>query len=100
MIRTMRYTKDSGEVSTRQVVVVSNPRSNYLVYDVSNLSEKELEILQDALNQSEEFRNNAIADFELLTGIKQSSLWRSFKPEGIEWITEDDSIQTNERSTS
>ena len=88
----MRYTKDNGEVSTRQVIVVSNPRSNYLMYDVSKLTEKELDVLQDALNQSEEFRNNAIADFELLTGIKQANLWRSFKPEGIEWETECEEI--------
>jgi len=91
MIRTMRYTKDNGEVSTRQVIVVSNPREHYLMYDVGKLSEKELEVLTMALEQIDEYRENAIADFELLTGKQQASLWRrSFKPEGIEWITENE----------
>lgn len=91
-IRTMQYTKANGEVSTRQVIVVSNPKENYLMYDVSKLTEKELQVLQEALKQTEEFRDNAIADFELLTGIKQASLWRTFKPEGIEWEQEDDTV--------
>jgi len=90
MIRTMRYTKDNGEVSTRQVIVVSNPREHYLMYDVGKLSEKELEVLTMALEQIDEYRENAIADFELLTGKQQASLWRSFKSEGIEWITENE----------
>ena len=92
MIRTMKYTKANGEASTRQVIVVSNPKENYLMYDVSKLTEKELQVLQEALKQTEEFRDNAIADFELLTGIKQASLWRTFKPEGIEWEQEDDTV--------
>lgn len=92
MIRDLRYTKTNGEVSRRKVVVVSNPREHYLVYDVSNFSDSELEVLQSALEKTEEFRNNAMQDFELLTGIKQNSLWRSFKPEGVEWITENDTV--------
>lgn len=92
MIRTMQYTKANGDVSTRQVIVVSRPKKDYLMYDVSKLSEKELQVLQEALKQVEEFRDNAIADFELLTGIKQASLWRTFKPEGIEWEQEDDTV--------
>lgn len=91
-IRTMQYTKANGDKSTRQVIVVSNPKDNYLMYDVSKLTKKELDVLQEALNKTEEFRENAIADFELLTGIKQASLWRSFKPEGIEWEQKDDNV--------
>ncbi len=81
MIKTMRYTKNNGEASTRQVLVITRPRKTYLTYDVSNLSEKALEVLLKAHEQIEEFRTNAMLDFELLTGIKQASLWRSFKPE-------------------
>jgi len=91
-IRTMQYTKANGDVSTRQVIVVANPKDNYLMYDVTKLTEKELQVLQEALTQIDEFRDNAIADFELLTGIKQASLWRTFKPEGIEWEQEDDTV--------
>ena len=91
----MKYTKANGDISIRQVIVVSNPRDNYLMYDVTKLSQKELDVLLLTLEQTEEFRDNAISDFELLTGIKQAALWRSFKPEGIEWETEDDTgIQT------
>jgi len=86
----MRYTKANGDASTRHVLVVSKPRENYLTYDVSELSEKELEVLTLALEQIDEYRDNAIKDFELLTGIQQASLWRTFKPEGIEWMTEDE----------
>lgn len=84
----MLYTKDNGEQSERLVVVVSAPKVNYLVYDVTKLNKTELDVLLDALTQAEEFRDNAIKDFELITGIKQSSLWRSFKPGGIEWTDE------------
>ena len=81
----VRYTKINGEESDRDIIVVSNPRENYLVYDVSKMSEVDRNLLLDVLKQIEEFRDNAIADFELLTEIKQSSLWRSFKPGGIDW---------------
>ena len=84
-LRPMTYTKDNGEVSDRQILVVSEPRENYLVYDVTKLSDEHLEILVDALAMAEEYRDNALADFELLTKVKVNSLWRSFKPGGISW---------------
>jgi hypothetical protein len=86
----MRYTKDNGETSLREVVVVSEPRANYLVYDVTKLSNKDLDVLRLALEQTEVFRDNALADFDLVSELKLWRLWRSFKPEGIEWIEEDD----------
>lgn len=89
-IRHMRYTKDNGETSERDVIVVSYPKVNHLMYDVTSLTDKERNVLINALAAAEEARDNAIAKFEVLTGIKQSSLWRSFKPEGIEWVTEDE----------
>ena len=92
MIRTMKYTKPNGDVSTRKIIVVSNPRDNYLTYDVSKLSEKELDVLQNALDTVDECRENCLKDFQLLTGIQIASLWRSFKPEGIEWEQEDDTV--------
>jgi hypothetical protein len=88
--RKFMYTKDNGDVSERLAVIVSEPRKNYLVYDISKLEPKEVRLLEDALKQAEDFRDNCLADFELLTGKKVNSLWRSFKPEGIEWITKDD----------
>jgi hypothetical protein len=84
----MTYTKDNGESSLRKVIAVSNPRQNYLMYDVTGLSTEHLEVLETALSKIEECRENCLADFELITGIKTSSLWRSFKPEGLVWETE------------
>lgn len=84
-LRPMTYTKDNGEVSDRQILVVFEPRDNYLVYDVTKLSDEHLEVLVEALAMVEEYRDNALADFELLTGVQINSLWRSFKPGGISW---------------
>lgn len=85
MIREFTYTKDNGEVSERKTIVISSPRQNYLVYDVTNLSREDLFTLNEALALADECRENCLKDFELLTKIKVASLWRSFKPEGIEW---------------
>lgn len=90
IIKQMRYTKDSGEVSERKVIVITRPRDNYLMYDVSNLSDDQLATLKLTLEEIDKFRDNAMADFELVTGVKQNSLWRSFKPGGVEWIESND----------
>lgn len=84
-IRDFTYTKDNGDTSYRKAIVVSEPRSNYLMYDITEFSDKELETLVDALEKAEEYRDNCMADFELLAGIKLNTLWRSFKPDGIVW---------------
>ena len=85
MIRYMTYTKDSGEVSQRKVIEVSKPRDNYLVYDVTKLTEDETAYFEKILQELEEDRNEAFGEFEAVTGIKINSLWRSFKPGGIDW---------------
>ena len=86
----IRYTKDDGEMSERRVIVLARPRKNFLMYDVSKLSEEAIDVLLTALNKAEDYKANAMADFELLTEEKQSSLWRSFKADGLEWIDEDE----------
>ena len=87
-IRRFIYTKDNGDVSERLAMVVADPRKNYLMYDISSLDKTEIEVLKDTLFKVDEYRENCIKDFELITGKKLNSLWRSFKPEGIEWIEE------------
>ena len=84
-IKRMTYTKDNGEASTSDVIVVSAPRENYLVYDVSKLDEKLQGWLIKYLEEIEQYREDTFAELTSLTGIRQSNLWRSFKPEGIEW---------------
>jgi len=83
--RRMKYTKEDGSISDREVIVVSAPRENYLVYDVGNFTELEISHFLDVLEEADTYRNECLADFEKLTGIKLNSLWRSFKPGGIDW---------------
>ena len=89
-IKRMVYTKDSGEVSKRRVVVVSEPRENYLTYDISDFSDNHVEMFQHYLESIEAYREETLKEFEDITKIKVSSLWRSFKPGGIEWIEDSD----------
>lgn len=84
-IKNFTYTKDSGEVSERTVLVIAEPKTNYLMYDVSKLEPEDIEALRDIFDNVEEIRDELLRDFEDNTGIKLNSLWRSFKPEGIAW---------------
>jgi NADH:ubiquinone oxidoreductase subunit D len=86
------YTKDNGERSNRLVAVVAEPKDNYLCYDVSSFSQKELEMFKHYLNSIDTYREETLKEFEDVTGIKISSLWRSFKPGGVEWDEKDDFI--------
>ena len=84
-IRSMKYTKEDGSSSLRSVVVLSKPREHYLMYDVSKLTTHQREYFLTVLSEMETLQDETIAEFEAVTGLKQKSLWRSFKPEGIEW---------------
>ena len=86
----MTYIKANGDYSRRQVIVISEPRENYLVLDVSKLTPTDAELLSEYLDHVEEARTEFISEFEVITGIKYNSLWRSFKPGGIEWEQEDE----------
>jgi hypothetical protein len=72
------YTKDSGDRSERKVVFLRVPQKNYLGLDVSDLSPDDINQLLDDIAEADEYRN---AIFEAW-----SNRWRSFKPEGIEWL--------------
>jgi hypothetical protein len=84
----MTYTKANGEVSDRLVAIVSEPKENYLTYDISDFSEAETRMFKHYLDSIEQYRGDTLTEFEDVTGKKISSLWRSFKPEGIEWVKE------------
>jgi uncharacterized membrane protein YvbJ len=89
-IKRMTYTKDNGDVSEREVIVVSAPKENYLVYDVSKLNDEERKFLLHYLDSIDAYRDETFAELTSVTGIRQTSLWRSFKPGGIEWEQEDE----------
>ena len=81
----MTYTKANGDVSHREVIVVSKPRENYLVYDVSDMTPDQIDYFMQTLADIEQVNNASMKEFEDVTGIKCDSLWRSFKPGGIDW---------------
>lgn len=87
-IQNISYIKANGDFTRRQVIVVSKPNPNYLTLDVSNLSETDQVLLTEYLVEMDNARNEVIAEFDLMTGNSYRSLWRSFKPEGIEWEKE------------
>ena len=86
----MHYTKDNGDKSSREVIVVSEPRTNYLVYDVTKLNSAQRNLLLTTLDDLEQVRKYEMDEYEVLTGIKLAALWRSFKPGGIEWLQENE----------
>ena len=84
-IKSMTYTKDNGEVSERDIIVVSAPRDNYLCYDVTELSKEERAVLAHYLHSIDGFIEETFAELTSITGIRREKLWRSFKPGGIQW---------------
>ena len=91
-IRHMVYTKNNGDTTQRVVAVISEPRENYLTLDLSKLTSDEIMYLKKLEDSVVDFREECYTEFEEVTGHKISSLWRSFKPEGIEWVTENDEV--------
>ena len=86
--RTFKYTKDNGDESLREVLIVSEARQNHLCYDVSTLDNYQRAYLK---HMDEVIKNKRIEledAFALDTGIDISTLWRSFKPENIEWTND------------
>ena len=91
-IRHVTYTKDNGEKSNRLVAVVAEPKDNYLCYDITDFSTEEAKMFRHYLESIEVYREETFAEFEVITGKKISTLWRSFKPGGIEWEVDDDTV--------
>lgn len=78
-IKDFIYTKASGEVSERTAVVVSEPKENYLMLDITGLSPEKVEEVLRVIREVDAYRT------EVFNAYNINSLWRSFKPEGIEW---------------
>lgn len=74
------YTKANGERSFRKLIVLRPPQTLYLGLDVTELSAEDIEILLDQIEIADEHRNLLFEE----AGV--SNRWRSFKPEGIEWV--------------
>ena len=81
-VKQFHYTKANGDKSFRKLVVLREPQKLYLGLDVTDMSQEEIDML---LDQIEIVDNNRDEVFEE-AGV--SNRWRSFKPEGIEWVAE------------
>lgn len=84
------YTKSNGDASVREVIEMSKPRKNVLALDVTSLGAWELETLQNVFDEIEEFKEDIFKEWEDATGLSLSSFWRTFKPEGIERIKDEE----------
>jgi hypothetical protein len=77
IVREFTYTKDSGETSERKCIEISAPRKNYLMLDVTKLSEEELAEVVDAIDFADSARDDIMATVSDLVA------WKTFKPEGM-----------------
>jgi hypothetical protein len=79
VIRKFIYTKDTGKTSERSAIIITPPRDNYLMLDVSDLNTVEVQELREALAAADKNRE------EVLDSVQDLIKWRSFKSEGITW---------------
>lgn len=81
-VKEFYYTKASGDKSFRRLVVLREPQKLYLGLDVTDMPTEEVDALIEAIAEADKHRDLL---FEKL-GV--GNRWRSFKPEGIEWVVE------------
>jgi hypothetical protein len=79
-IKQLRYTKDNGEVSVRDVMVLGEPTKLYKCIDLSGLTTEQVEELKESFYEIDKFRD------EMLSELTFSLQWKNFKTEGVEWL--------------
>jgi len=79
-VKEFYYTKSNGERSHRKLLVLREPQRLYLGLDVTDMKSEEIEALLDGIEEADKYRD------ELFEELQVSNRWRSFKPEGIEWV--------------
>lgn len=77
-VREFTYTKANGEQSHRRVIILRKPQTNYLGLDVTDMTEMEIAAAIDNILEADKYRDEYFEEY--------SSRWRTFKPEGIEWL--------------
>lgn len=82
-VKEFYYTKANGERSHRKLLVLRQPQTLYLGLDVTNMKAEEIDALLDGIEEADKHRD------ELFEELQVSNRWRSFKPEGIEWVIPD-----------
>ena len=81
-VKEFYYTKANGDRSHRRLVVLRYPQKLYLGLDVTDCTNEEIEDILDGIETADKCRD------EVFESMGVSSLWRSFKEEGIEWVDE------------
>lgn len=71
------YTKNNGDISERYTLLVSEPNKNYLMFDLSDLTEEEKVEAEEIWKQYCKMRDTLFAE----TGL--SKYYKNFKPECI-----------------
>lgn len=71
----INYTKANGETSTRDVILMSKPSTNYMALEVTELSEENRKNLLDFLAKQKKDLN------DLITAI--NAPWKQFKADGL-----------------
>lgn len=74
------YTKANGERSFRKLIVLRPPSHLYLGLDVTDMKEEDITALIDGIAEADKHRDLLFEEMEV------GNRWRSFKPEGIEWV--------------
>lgn len=81
-VKEFYYTKANGEKSFRRLLVLREPQHLYLGLDVTDMPPEDVEVLIDGIAEADKHRDVLFEEFGV------GNRWRSFKPEGIEWVAE------------
>ena len=79
-VKQFHYTKANGERSFRKLIVLRPPQHLYLGLDVTDLTQEAIDMIVDQIEIADKGRD------EIFEEAGVSGRWRSFKPEGIEWV--------------
>ena len=82
------YTKDNGDMTERDALVVAEPRTLYLAIDMTKLPEGAADALVHLFESAEDYKEELLSEWEKEYDVIFRNLWRSFKPAGIEWTDE------------
>lgn len=81
-VKEFYYTKANGEKSFRRLLVLREPQHLYLGLDVTDMPPEAVDVLIDGIAEADKHRDLLFEELGV------GNRWRSFKPEGIEWVTQ------------
>ena len=72
------YTKDNGEVSDREIIVLSRPVTNIMALDVTKLDDHSKLALSGFITKQKEDLNAKLKEL--------GAEWKAFKPDGLKIV--------------